>query len=156
MKTGLLCAMIFASCACCPPASAEEPEKLAAAVPVEVSEVVSGGTWSEGAASGTYRAMVVASGQQANIVVQMLAADAGSTAVKVVKSVAIKELTEKKLPNAYLAMDAETENGITLIVTSYGGGSDQDTALHVKFDSAGAYRILSAPGEEPPAAEKKK
>lgn len=154
MKNGLLCALTVAAWASVSPVgAAEEPEKLAAAVPVEVSEVVSGGTWSTGATNGIYRAMVVGDGQQANIIVQLLALDAGP---KVVKSVAIKEVAEKKLANAFLAMDAEKENEMTLIVTSYGGGSDQDTSMHVKFNSAGAYEILPGPGEEPPAAEKTK
>jgi hypothetical protein len=72
--------------------------------------------------------------------------------------VMIKEVTEKKLPNAFLAMDAETDNEMTLIITAYGAANDQDTSVHVKFDGSGAYDILPAPGEDPaPAiAEKKK
>ena len=157
MKNGLLCALTVAAWASVSPVgAAEEPEKLAAAVPVEVSEVVSGGTWSTGATNGIYRAMVVGDGQQANIIVQLLALETAPATPKVVKSVAIKEVAEKKLANAFLAMDAEKENEMTLIVTSYGGGSDQDTSMHVKFNSAGAYEILPGPGEEPPAAEKTK
>lgn len=157
MKTGLFCALILTACVSGSPVWAmADSEKLAAAVPVEVSEVVTGGTWSDGAANGIYRAMVVGDGQRANIVVQMLATEAAPAAPKVVKSIAIKEVAEKKVPNAFLAMDAEKENEMTLIVTSYGGGADQDISMYVKFHSTGAYEILPAPGEEPPVAEKKK
>lgn len=155
MKTGLYCALIVTFCAWGYPISAaEETEKLAAAVPAEVSEVVSGGTWSAGGTSGVYRAIVVATsggnGQQANIIVQMLSLESATAVPKVIKSVLIKEVAEKKLANAFLAMDAETENEMTLIVTAYGAGADQDTSMHVKFNGAGAYEILPAPGEEAP------
>lgn len=164
MKTTLQYVLIAVFCALGQPVSAaEDTEKLAAAVPPEVSEVVSGGTWSAGGTSGVYRAMVVATqgagGQQANIIVQMLSIESPNTAPKVTKSVLVKEVAEKKLANAFLAMDAETDNEMTLIVTSYGAGADQDTAMHVKFNGTDTYEILPTPGEEPPVdagANKKK
>ena len=155
MNTGLYFALVASVCAWALPLSAaENTEKLAAAVPVEVSEVVSGGTWSANGTSGVFRAMVVATpaGEpQANIVVQMLSLENATAVPKVVRSVLIKEVADKKLPNAFLAMDAETENEMTLIVTAYGAGADQDTSMHVKFSGAGTYEILPAPGEEAPA-----
>lgn len=152
MKTGLYYALIVAVCAWGSPISAaEDSEKLAAAVPAEVSEVVSGGTWSQGGTSGVYRAIVVGDGQQANIIVQMLSLESAAAIPKVVKSVVIKEVADKKLANAFLAMDAETENEMTLIVTAYGAGADQDTSMHVKFNGTGTYEILPTPGEEAPA-----
>ncbi len=164
MKTGLYCALIVTVCMWGYAVSAaEDTEKLAASVPAEVSEVVSGGTWSEGGTNGVYRAIVVATpagdGQQANIVVQMLSLESATAVPKVVKSVLIKEVAEKKLANAFLAMDAETDNEMTLIVTAYGAGADQDTSMHVKFNGKGTYEILPTPGEEAPteaAPDKKK
>lgn len=162
MKTGLTRALIVTACVWGFAARAEEgTERLAAAVPAEVSEVVSGGTWSDGEAGGVYRAMVVATpagdGQQANVIVQMLSLESAAAVPKIIKSVLIREVADKKLPNAFLAMDAETENEMTLIVTSYGAGADQDTAIHVKFNGTGTYEILPTPGEDAPAeADKKK
>jgi hypothetical protein len=111
---------------------------------------VSGGTWSANGTSGVYRAMVVGDGKQANIVVQMLSLESPTAVPKVVKSVQIKEVADKKLPNAFLAMDAETENEMTLIVTAYGAGADQDTSMHVKFSGTGAYEVLPTAVEEAP------
>ena len=155
MKTGLFYALIVTACAWgYPVGAAEDTEKLAAAVPPEVSEVVSGGTWSASGTSGVYRAIVVATsggdGQQASIIVQMLALENATAVPKVVKSVLIKEVADKKLANAFLAMDAETDNEMTLIVTAYGAGADQDTSMHVKFNGTGTYEILPTPGEEAP------
>jgi hypothetical protein len=164
MKTGFYCAVVVTVCVWGFPVGASEAtDKLAASVPAEVSEVVSGGTWSQGPTSGVYRAIVVATpsadGQQANVVVQMLSLESPTAVPKVVKSVLIKEVADKKLANAFLAMDAETDNEMTLIVTAYGAGADQDTSLHVKFNGSGTYEILPTPGEEAPAdagADKKK
>jgi hypothetical protein len=163
MKTAFYCTLIVCFIALAHPVGAAEgPEQLVAAVPAEVSEVVSGGSWSEGSTNGVYRAMVVStpsgSAPQANVVVQMLAVESATSVPKVVKTVMIKEVADKKLANAFLAMDAETDNEMTLIVTAYGAATDQDTSVHVKFNGSGAYEILPAPGEDPaPAsAEKKK
>lgn len=152
MKARLYCALIVTVCTWGYSVSAaEDTEKLAAAVPPEVTEVVSGGTWSENGTSGVYRAIVVGDGQQANIIVQMLSLESAAAIPKVVKSVLIKEVAEKKLANAFLAMDAETDNEMTLIVTAYGAGADQDTSMHVKFNGTGTYEILPTPGEDAPA-----
>lgn len=135
------------------PAIAQDALKAAAAVPPEVSEVVSGGNWSEGEQSGVYRAVVVttSSGQtsQARVVVQMLSFEKGNPTPKVAKTVPIKEVEERKLPNAFLAMDVENDNELTLIITSYDAEKDQDTSMLVKFDGAGKYEIVPTPKEEP-------
>jgi hypothetical protein len=138
-----------------PALAADGPETFAAAVPAEVSEVVSGGTWSEGSVNGVYRAIVVATptadGQEANVVVQMLSLESAEATPKVIKTILIKEIAEKKLANAFLAMDAETENEMTLIVTAYGAANDQDTSIQVKFDGTGKYEVLPVGGEDAPA-----
>ena len=57
MKLG--CASHLSSCFVCgasPASAAEDIEKLAGTVPAEVSEVVSGGTWSKDGTYGVYRA----------------------------------------------------------------------------------------------------
>jgi hypothetical protein len=134
------------------PAVAQEAFKSVAAVPTDISEIVSGGSWSEGDNNGVFRALVVTTsdGQasQARVVVQMLAFEKASPAPKVVKTIAIKEVEEKKLANAFLAMDVETDNELTLIITSYDAEKDQDTSMMVKFDSTGKYQIMPQPKDE--------
>lgn len=136
-------------------ARAAEVETIAAAVPVEVAEVVNGGTWTDDSGSGFYRAIVVTpgSGAPASVVVQLLALENEKAAPKIAKTVLIKELKEHAFPNVYLAMDAETENEMTLIVTAYGTGTDQDTAIYFKFDGKGNYQLLDTPEEDPASTE---
>jgi hypothetical protein len=140
-------------------AFAQDALKTAAQVPTDISEIVSGGNWSEGDNSGVFRAIVVttADGQtsQARVVVQMLAFEKGSTLPKIAKTIPIKEVEEKKLPNAFLAMDVENDNELTLIITSYDAEKDQDTSMMVKLDNAGKYEIAPPAKEEPASAKPK-
>lgn len=135
------------------PSIAQDAAKSAAQVPADVSEVVSGGNWREGDNSGVFRAVVVTTtdGQasQARVVVQMLAFEKGNPLPRIAKTISVKEVEEKKLPNAFLAMDVENDNELTLIITSYDAEKDQDTAMMVKFDSGGKYEIVPAGKDEP-------
>jgi hypothetical protein len=134
------------------PAYAEDAPAVAAAVPIEVTEVVSGGNWTEGETTGVFRAITVTkhNGEtvQAHVIVQMLEADKSGNVLKVAKTISVKEVEEKKLTNAFLAMDVENDNELTLVITSYDSEKDQDTSLLVKFDATGKYAIVTAPKEE--------
>jgi len=153
MRRSLPFIVLALSLAAAVPATAQDALKSAAAVPTDVSEVVSGGNWSEGDNSGVFRAIVVTNtdGQssQARVVVQMLAFEKANPLPKVAKTIVVKEVEEKKLPNAFLAMDVENDNELTLIITSYDAEKDQDTSMQVKFDSAGKYQVLPPAKEEP-------
>jgi hypothetical protein len=157
MKTSIRAILLpaFILTALIPPmrAHGQDAAAIAGTLPVEVSEVVSGGTWSDGANNGLYRALVVipaSSGVQAHVFVQLLALQKDSPGAKLVKTVPIKEVSEQSFSTAFLAMDAETENEMTLIVTGYGSGTDQDTTMQFKFDGQGNYQPVSALREETP------
>ena len=145
-----------------PPLALDAPKSIAQ-VPTDVSEIVSGGNWSEGESSGVFRALVVTNtdgtASQARVTVQMLAFEKGNPLPKVAKTIPIKEVDDKKLPNAFLAMDVENDNELTLIITSYDAERDQDNSMMVKFDSSGKYEIVPPKEEQPAdtsAGEKKK
>jgi hypothetical protein len=154
-----LAAILVATVAVSSPGLAQDAAKAAAQVPTDVSEVVSGGNWSEGDNSGVFRAVVVTNtdGQasQARVIVQMLAFEKGNPLPKIAKTIPVKEVEEKNLPNAFLAMDVENDNELTLIITSYDAEKDQDTSMMVKFDSSGKYQIVPAGKDEPAAGETK-
>ena len=141
------------------PSFAQDAAKSAGQVPTDVSEVVSGGNWSEGDNSGVFRAVVVTTTvdqkSQARVVVQMLAFEKGNPLPKITKTISVKEVEEKKLPNAFLAMDVENDNELTLIITSYDAEKDQDTSMMVKFDSVGKYEIVPPAKDEPATSDTK-
>lgn len=129
---------------------AQDPIAMAQAVPVEISEVVSGGIWSDGGMEGVYRAVVILTPEgdrmNANVVVQQIALQEPGQSPKLVKSIAIKEVLEKKLSNAFLSMNAESEEGMMLIITSYDPEKEEQSALFVQFDDAGNYSLKPVSG----------
>ena len=150
LRTALLMAFLIGGI---PTAQAQDALGIAGNVPTEVSEVVSGGNWSRGDARGFFRAIAITKQTgdttQAAVVVQLLAVDKAGAAPKVTKTVLIKEVAEKKLSSAFLAMNAETDNELTLIITSYDQEKDQETALQLNLDSGGKYEIVTSATEEP-------
>ena len=156
MSRSLPLAFALALALAASPSLAQDAMKSAAQVPTDITEIVSGGNWSEGEASGVFRAVVVTSteGQasQARVIVQMLTFEKGNPLPKIAKTITVKEVEERKLPNAFLAMDVENDNELTLIITSYEAEKDQDTSLMVKFDATGKY-VIAPPAKEEPAAD---
>ena len=134
-------------------ARAEDPEKLDLSIPPEVTEVATAGTWTDGDQSGVFRATVltVAAGDttQAHLVLQLMAVSADGNTSKVYKTAVVKQISDKKLPNAFLAVEEDsTENEVTWRVTSYDASSDSDTGTLVKINAKAAIDVRAAPKEE--------
>ncbi len=139
-------------------AKAEDAAKLALSIPAEVTEVATAGTWSDGDASGVFRATVLTSpsgdGTQAHLVLQLMAVSAEGNTSKVFKTVPVKKIDEKKLPNAFLAVEEDgTENEVTWRVTSYDSNSNADIGALVTVNSKGEVTVKDAPKEEDSAAQ---
>jgi hypothetical protein len=135
------------------PARAQNVESLALSVPTEVTEVATAGTWSDGDQSGVFRATVltVATGgtTQANLVLQLMAVSPDGNTSKVFKTVIVKKIADKKLPNAFLAVEEDgTENEVTWRVTSYDSNSNADLGALVTINSKGIVEVKDAPKEE--------
>ena len=138
-----------------------QEDKLVEAVPAEVAEIISGGSWSADKTGGFYRAMVLMSGDQksfgAQVYLQWLAFDDTGPVPKVVATVAIKEINEKKLDNASIGIEGEegAENTITLVVNSYDFDEDEDINLFVKATLPGKYTMVKEPpkGSRPPSGD---
>ncbi len=140
-------------------AQAQEPEKLALAVPPEVSEIATAGTWSEGEQTGVFRAVILTTPAntttQAHLVVQLLSLSDDGTEAKVAKTVYVKKISDRNLPNAFLAVEEDsTENEITWRLTSYDATSDTDTGVLVTVNAKGEAQVKDAPEAEDPAEEK--
>jgi hypothetical protein len=134
-------------------AQAQEAERLAAAVPAEVTEIATAGTWTDGKDSGVFRAIVLTTPAkdttQAHLIVQLMSVSADGTTSKVAKSVDVKQITEKKLPNAFLAVEEDSsENEITWRLTSYDANTDTDNATLIKIDAKGVLDVKSAPKDD--------
>ncbi len=139
-------------------ARAQDAEKLTLSIPPEVTEIATAGTWSNGDSSGVFRATVltVPSGDstQAHLVLQLMAVSPDGNTSKVHKTVAVKQVADKKLPNAFLAVEEDgTENEVTWRVTSYDSNSNADIGVLVTINAKGDVEVKDAPKEEDQAAQ---
>ncbi len=139
-------------------AKAEDAGKLALTVPAEVTEVATAGSWADGEASGVFRAIVLTtpSGEstQAHMIVQLLTLGTDGSPNKVHKTVLVGRIDEKKLPNAFLAVEEDgTENEVTWRVTTYDSNSNADIGALVTIDAKGEVTVKDAPKEEDSAAQ---
>ncbi len=142
-------------------ARAEEPEKLALAVPTEVTEVATAGTWGAGDLSGVFRAVVLTvpagDATQAHLVIQLMAVSADGTTQRVHKTVLVPQISAKKFPIAFVAVeDDATENEVTWRVTSYDANANTDLGSLVTINAGGGLTVKDAPKEDAPAAPDKK
>ena len=139
-------------------AKAEDAGKLALSVPAEVTEVATAGSWADGEASGVFRAIVLTtpSGEatQAHMIVQLLTLSTDGSPNKVYKTVLVNRIDEKKLPNAFLAVEEDgTENEVTWRVTTYDSNSNADIGALVTINAKGEVAVKDAPKEEDSAAQ---
>jgi hypothetical protein len=139
-------------------AKAEDASKLALTVPAEVTEVATAGSWADGEASGVFRAIVLTTpsgdSTQAHMVVQLLTLGTDGSPNKVYKTVLVNKIDDKKLPNAFLAVEEDgTENEVTWRVTTYDSNSNADIGALVTIDAKGVVAVKDAPKEEDSAAQ---
>lgn len=125
--------------------------EIAGGVPVEIGEVMAGGSWTDAGRIGVYRTIVVLTGPndapRADVVVQWIGMKAEGGPAEVVKAVAIKQVADAGLSNAQVALEAEREDEITILVTSY----DADAKLTAIAFKAGKPGDI-APTSLPPSA----
>lgn len=139
-------------------AKAEDASKLALTVPAEVTEVATAGSWADGDASGVFRAIVLTvpagDSTQAHLVLQLLTLGTDGSPNKVYKTVVVNKIADKKLPNAFLAVEEDgTENEVTWRVTTYDSNSNADIGALVTIDAKGEVTVKDAPKEEDSAAQ---
>lgn len=124
------------------------PLDLATAVPVEVAEIAAGGSWTDAGKIGTYRVVVVVTGpadaQKAHVVVQWLGMKPEGGPTEVVKSADIKEVTDANLSNAQVSLEAEHEDEVTILVTSYDADA-KPTVVAFKAAKPGAVAKTDLP-----------
>jgi hypothetical protein len=139
-------------------ARAEDATKLTLAIPPEVTEVATAGTWSDGEVSGVFRATVLTAQAgdttQAHLVLQLMAVSPDGNSSKVYKTVPVRQIDDKKLPNAFLAVEEDgTENEVTWRVTSYDANSNADIGALVSINAKGEVTFKEAPKEEDTASQ---
>lgn len=128
-------------------APARTAEQIVAAIPTEVPEVHTGGSWQDGGAQGVFRTITVLSAKDntAQVFIQWIALKANSPIPEVAKTVAIKEVADKKLPNAFVTLEADKEGEATIVVASFDPATNKDFAVAFKATKPGVYAVTALP-----------
>lgn len=134
---------------------AQSGSAIADAVPTEVPQILTGGFWKKESQVGTYRAVVVSSGlaisSTVDLYIQWLEIKEGAKKPRLIGSTRVKEVTDAKLPNAFIFMQGDAENEMTFMVSSYNPEKDEETQIWLKASGPGKYKIVPPQPLEPPA-----
>ena len=122
-------------------------EQIVAAIPTEVPEVHTGGSWQDGGQQGVFRTITVLSAKEniAQVFIQWIALKANNPVPEIAKTVLIKEVSEKKLPNAFVTLEADKEGEATIIVASFDPATSKDVAVAFKASKLGVYVATKLP-----------
>jgi hypothetical protein len=151
---GLAFCVALGACAATSIAADKPAEAIAAAVPVEIAEVVSSGAWQDEGVPGIYRVVTVLSGSgndyAANVVIQWLALKPGADKPQVLKSVAIHEVAERHVPSVSLSLEADKENEALILIRAPDPVAKQDIVLAFLAGRPGVYKPTTAPATGAP------
>jgi hypothetical protein len=134
--------------------AAKSPEQIAASIPTEVPEVHTGGSWQDGSAQGVFRTITVLASKDntAHVFIQWISLKADSPIPEIAKTVLIKEVSDKKLPNAFVTLEADKEGEATIVVASFDPATNKDVAVAFKATKPGSYAATKIPEYNPAGA----
>jgi hypothetical protein len=140
---------------------ARSPEAIAAAVPLDVPEIISGGSWKDGQQRGIYRAVVVLTGSgeadfAANVVVQWIGSKGDGSRLEIVKAVPIADFNQKKMANAFLSLESDVENEVVIAISAYDVKTQKESMFAYKAAKPGVLTPTAPPQQEPGGASAQK
>ena len=121
--------------------------ELSSRIPMNVSEVITGGSWSTPEASGIYRAIVVydlAPDRRADVVLQWLEIDDDATLPRLVASAPLQLPEGMDTSSIFVAFDIGNQDETMLMVGTYDFQSDQETLRFAKLGAPMAYEFVDA------------
>ena len=130
------------------PASAiarEAASALAAAVPVEVAEVVSGGTWIDGQASGTFRTITIqAQGNTeiATVFLQWIGSRSPVDAIEIIASLPLREFNEQNLATASVSLENDADGAARIVIAGQDADARPAALLTIIATLPGVYKIV--------------
>jgi hypothetical protein len=147
--------LILASLAWVSPVQAQsEPASIAARLPLEVTEVVTGGTWVEGSASGTYRTVTVftaAPTETVDVFLQWIGSRSPVDPLQILSSLPLREFNELKLTSASVTLDDEAEGRVKITIAGQDGNARAAAPITFIATKPGQYTV----GVPEPATEAK-
>lgn len=127
-------------------AFAQDAEKLVESIPLDVPQVLTTGIWNKDGKSGTYRTIVTSTRQDngfsARVFLQWISIPQNTPNIELVKTVEITEVKDSNFSNAFVYIDSEGEDEITLIVTSYDPKTESEIQIWANASTPGTYKII--------------
>jgi len=121
------------------------PPAVAAAVPPEVVEIVTGGGWRDGAASGFYRTVTIeadTNGTERTLVfLQWVGRRTASGPVEVIASRALAEFNDKNHASATVVIESDDDGNGRIEVSAPDEGDEPENAVTVIATTPGHYRV---------------
>jgi hypothetical protein len=117
---------------------------IATAVPVDITEVVAGGTWVDGTANGSFRTVTVqAAGdpEAAEVYIQWIGSRSPVDAVQIISNVGLREFNEQKAAWASVSLETETAGLATIKVTGQDSQSRPIGPIFFVATLPGVYRL---------------
>lgn len=129
-------------------AAAAEPQgpgSIASAVPVEVAEVVSGGNWIDGAASGLFRTVTiqgVGPAETVQVYLQWVGSRSPVAPIEVISSLALREFNELQLASASVTLEGDDDGLARIVIT--GQDTDARATAPITFLASlpGVYKVV--------------
>jgi len=108
-----------------------DPMGLASRLPVDITEVVTGGVWTNGTASGAYRTVTVQSYapvETVDVFIQWVGSRSPAEPLQIISSVPLREFNSQKLTSASITLESEVE-GIAKVVIAGQDAAGRSVAL---------------------------
>lgn len=151
---GVIVLMLAMLPAVSPAQAQSEPASLAARLPIEVTEVVTGGTWVEGSASGTFRTVTVLTStpvETTEVFLQWIGSHSPVEPLQILSSLPLREFNDLKLASASVTLDDEAEGRVRITIAGQDTGARAAAPVTFIATKPGQY-LIAAPE---PATEAK-
>jgi hypothetical protein len=127
----------------------ERETALAAAVPVEVAEVVSGGSWIDGQASGSFRTItiqVAGNTELAQVYLQWIGSRSPVDPIEVISSLPLREFNEQALASASVSLEGDIDGAAKIVIAGQDAEARPVALLTFIASLPGVYKVIpSAP-----------
>jgi hypothetical protein len=145
VPVGLICCLCVVAIAT-PAAFAQSVGSgIAAALPVELTEVTSGGSWIDGSSSGTYRVVIVLGGppdEAAEVHIQWIGSRTPASPLQIIASTPIKEFNDLRLSSASISVDAEIDGEARVSITGPETPGETPVAVSIVAQLPGQYALV--------------
>lgn len=125
---------------------ARVPDAIILALPTEIPEISTSGNWTNKRKRGTYRAVVIVSGDRKNytakVYMQWIEVPEKDGAPRVAITKPITEFNTRNLPTAFIELVSEKDNEMKLLISSFNPKTDEDLEIEVTADGEGNYKAV--------------